>query len=101
MFEVTPDDIALLNDADLRELVGRLSEAELRRRGLPTSAVKASGHQDASDAGLDVIAELPAHVQIEGWIPRPITGFQVKKHKMAKGKILAEMCPSGEPREIL
>jgi hypothetical protein len=31
MFEVTGDDIAALNDEDLRTLVGRLCEAELRR----------------------------------------------------------------------
>ncbi|SPK76037.1 protein of unknown function (plasmid) [Cupriavidus taiwanensis] len=34
MFDVTPDEIAALNDIDLRELVGRLCEAELARRGL-------------------------------------------------------------------
>ena len=33
MFDITPDDISQLNDTDLRELVGRLCEAELVSRG--------------------------------------------------------------------
>src|ERR1035437_8552893 len=34
MFEITPDDIALLTDTDLRTLVGLLCEEEARRRDL-------------------------------------------------------------------
>ena len=44
MFEITGDDIAALNDTDLRTLVGRLCEAELRRGGLPVSAVTYGGN---------------------------------------------------------
>ena len=32
MFDITPEEIALLNDEDLRSLVGQLCEAELRSR---------------------------------------------------------------------
>lgn len=39
MFDVTPDDISQLTDTDLRELVGRLCEAELVGRGLSPAAV--------------------------------------------------------------
>lgn len=33
ILEITAGDIALLNDEQLREVMGRLCEAELRRRG--------------------------------------------------------------------
>jgi hypothetical protein len=39
MFEIVADDIARLNDEDLRTLGGLLCEAELRAHGLPVSAV--------------------------------------------------------------
>jgi hypothetical protein len=45
MLEITGDDIAALNDEDLRTLVGRLCEAELRARNLTTSAVTWGGDQ--------------------------------------------------------
>jgi hypothetical protein len=79
MFEISGDDIAALSDADLRNLIGLLSEAELRQRGLPTSAVTFGGNQDAKDGGLDVRVALPADTTIAGFIPMPATGFQVKK----------------------
>jgi len=34
MFEITREDIAALNDEDLRSLIGLLCEAELRRANL-------------------------------------------------------------------
>jgi hypothetical protein len=60
MFEITGDGIAALSDTDLRTLIGLLCEAEMRRRGLPTSAVTWGGNQTAKDGGLDVRASLPA-----------------------------------------
>ncbi len=95
MLEITGDDIAALNDGDLRNLVALLCEAELRRRGLSASAVTAGGHQDAADGGVDVRVALPADTTIEGFVPRPKTVFQVKKPDMPRGKILEEMKPSG------
>ena len=38
--DVTADDVALLNDADLRALVGRLCEAEMRKRLETTNAIE-------------------------------------------------------------
>jgi len=75
MFEITGDDISLLNDTDLRTLIGLLCEAEMRRRGLPSSAVTYGGSQTAKDGGLDVRAALPAGTPIEGFVPKPQTGF--------------------------
>jgi len=101
MFEITPDDIALLHDEDLRVLVGRLCESELRNRGFPTSSVTWGGHHNATDAGLDVRVALPANVMIDGFVPRPATGFQVKKPDMRRAQILAEMRPHGVLRPVI
>lgn len=101
MFDITPDDINQLNDIDLRELVGRLSEAELASRQLSPSAVTWGGNQTAADGGLDVRVVLPAGVLIEGFIPRSSTGFQVKKPDMPKAKIIDEMRPSGDIRPVI
>ena len=88
MFEITGDDIAALNDSDLRTLIGLLSEAEMRRRGLPTSAVTWGGNQTAKDGGLDVRVALPTGTAVAGFIPNAQTGFQVKKPAMPRAEIL-------------
>src|SRR5208282_330375 len=101
MFEITADDIALLNDEDLRSLVGRLCEAEARRRGLPTSCVTWGGNQNAADGGLDVCVAFPSGTTIDGFVPRAATGFQVKTPDMPRAAILAEMRPSGVLRAVI
>lgn len=101
MFEITGEHIALLNDTDLRRLVALLCEAELRRAGLPVSAVTAGGDQNAADGGLDVRVALPASTNITGFIPRPATGFQVKVPDMPNKKILHEMRPGGKVRPVI
>jgi hypothetical protein len=69
MFEITGDDIAALTDEDLRTLVGRLCEAELRRRNLSPSAATWGGNHSAKDGGLDVRVALPLGSHIDGLIP--------------------------------
>jgi hypothetical protein len=101
MFDITGDDIAALNDEDLRTLVGRLCEAELRRRALPVSAVTWGGNQTAKDGGLDVHVALPTGTQINGFVARPDTGFQVKKPDMPRAEILDEMRPNGVLRPVI
>jgi len=101
MFDVTPDEISQLNDTDLRELVGRLCEAELASRGLSPAAVTWGGNQTAADGGLDVRVSLPAGMAIDGFIPRPATGFQVKTPDMPRTAILAEMRPAGAVRPVI
>lgn len=101
MFDISPDEILQLNDVDLRELVGRLCEAELVARGLSPAAVTWGGSQTAADGGLDVRVALPLGTQIEGYIPRHSTGFQVKKPDMPRGAILDEMRPSGLIRPVI
>lgn len=101
MLEITGDEIAALSDTDLRTLIGLLCEAEMRRRGLPTSSVTYGGNQDAKDGGLDVSVALAAGSDIEGFVPKPQTGFQVKKPDMPRAEILKEMKPKGVLRPVI
>jgi hypothetical protein len=101
LFDISSDEILQLNDVDLRELVGRLCEAELAARGLSPAAVTWGGSQTAADGGLDVRVALPPNTQIEGYIPRHSTGFQVKKPDMPRGAIIDEMRPAGVIRPAI
>jgi len=101
MFDVDPADIQKLNDTDLRELVGRLCEAELAAQGLSPAAVTWGGSQTAKDGGLDVRVNLPPYTKIGGFIPRIATGFQVKKPDMARTAITNEMRPGRSIRPVI
>lgn len=101
MFALNGDHIAKLDDTDLRSLVFRLCEAELRRLQLPTSAVTAGGNQNAADGGVDVRVELTGVDGRLDFIPRPLTGFQVKRSDMPPSKITPEMRPAGRLRESI
>jgi len=100
MFEIVGDDIAQLNDTDLRALIGLLCEAEMHRQALSVTAVTWGGSQNAGDGGLDVCVELPAGATISGVIPSPSTGFQVKKPDMPAAAIAKEMKPDGVLRPV-
>ena len=91
MFEITGDDISRLSDEDLRSVIGRLCEAELRRHGQSVSHATWGGNQTAKDGGLDVRVSLPAGTVIIGFIPKPETGYQVKKPDMPRAAIIDEM----------
>ncbi|GAB6039961.1 hypothetical protein [Endothiovibrio diazotrophicus] len=101
MFEIDGEHIQKLTDADLRILVARLCEAELRLRGYSSAAVTAGGHQDAADGGIDVRVALPDTQTIFGYIPRPFTGFQIKVPDMPPSAISKEMCPGGTVRPAI
>jgi len=96
MFEITADDIALLDDEKLRAVVARLCEAELRQRGLSPSFVTWGGNQNAADGGIDVRIALPPGTGIDGFIPRTATGFQVKRQDMPASEVGDEMRPKPE-----
>lgn len=98
MLEITSQDIAALNDEDLRGLVGRLCEAELRAAGLPTSAATWGGNQNAADGGIDVRVALHGEIQVVDFLPRADVGFQVKKTDFTPGLIAPEMRPRGSLR---
>ncbi|HEY6768584.1 MAG TPA: hypothetical protein VI386_27815, partial [Candidatus Sulfotelmatobacter sp.] len=101
MFDITPEDIALLNDKDLRALIGLLCEAEIRNRKLPLSSVTWGGHQNAADDGIDVRVALPSDALVDDFVPRPSTGFQAKAEDMPRGEILKEMRPGGVIRPVI
>ncbi len=101
MFDITADDINQLNDTDLRDLVGRLCEAELESHGLSPAAVTWGGDQTAADGGLDVRVAVPPGFSIDGFIPRSSTGFQVKKPDMPRNQIISEMRPDDVIRPVI
>jgi hypothetical protein len=98
MFEVTGQDISLLSDEDLRSLIGRLCEAELRRFGLSHLCASWGGNQNAADGGVDVRVTLAAPAPPGSAFVRPNIGYQSKAEDMPRGKILAEMKPDGTLR---
>lgn len=101
MLEVSGSHISKLNDGDLRGLVTQLCEAELHRCGLPISAVTAGGDQDAPDGGIDVRIRLPVGSDCLDFIPKPNTGFQVKRSDMQPKAIAREMRPKGALRATI
>ena len=100
MFDISKDQLRLLNDTDLRELVARLCQAELRIRGAPVSAVKWGGSQNAPDGGLDVDCRLEDQRFSGDFVPRARTGIQVKTSSMSASRISDEMSPDGIVRPI-
>jgi len=101
MLEITPEHIAELGDANLRTLIGRLCEAELASRGLPVAGATWGGDQRAADGGLDVRVALPEGSPLGDFVPRPNTGFQVKRENMPPASIRAEMRPENIGRPVL
>lgn len=99
LLEITGDNIARLDDAELRALIGLLCEADYRLAGLPTKGITWGGHQDARDGGLDVVVRGETPPPQNSFVPRSITGFQVKKSDMPRTEILKEMQPNSILRE--
>lgn len=93
--EVTVGDVQRLADEPLRELINRLCLAELSDAGLPSSAVRAGGHQDASDGGIDVRVDLAGDPTGLDFIPRSQTGLQAKAESMPPSKVSGEMLDHG------
>jgi hypothetical protein len=100
-FEITNEEIAQLDDATLRELVGLLCEAEFRRHNLDTSGVLWGGNQDAPDGGFDVVVNTSTLVSSSNYLCRKNTGFQVKKPDMPASRITPEMRPNGIVRKAI
>lgn len=100
LFDISDTDVALLNDEDLRRLVGLLCEAEYRRTGRPLSNVTWGGDQNASDGGIDVsiISENSSFID---FIPRSRTVYQVKKSDLTPAGIRKEMRPGNLLRQSI
>jgi len=101
MFEIISDDIAALDDVQLREVLAKLCEADCRHNQMSPSGITWGGDQNASDGGIDVLAELPDDGKITGFIPRMITGFQAKATDMPPSAIMKEMTPKGRLLESI
>ena len=102
IFEVSKDNIARLSDVEFRELVARLCEAELARRGILTKArVRWSGSQTAPDGELDVEVRAPEITFKGDFLPALPCGLQVKKPQMGPAKIGAEMRPENSLRAVI
>lgn len=98
MFDVTGQDISFLSDEDLRTLVGRLCEAELRHLELSPLSASWGGDQNAADGGIDVRVKLGESTPLNAAFARANVGYQVKAEDMPRGKILSEMRPGGTVR---
>lgn len=103
IFDLTKEDIAELDDKQLRELVGRLSVAELSSSSDPTSSVRWGGHHNAPDGGLDIEILLENSPKKPDFVKRQHTGFQAKKESsgFSASKIIKEMKPEGKLRPII
>ena len=99
LLDITGDDVAQLGDGELRTLIGLLCEADYRLAGSPTKGITWGGHQDARDGGLDVVVRDEVSPPTTSFIPRRVTGFQIKKPDMPKAEILKEMRLNGVLRE--
>ena len=101
ILEITGDDIAALDDSDLRNLIGLLCEADYRRARLSTSGITWGGSQDAPDGGIDVRVNSSTNPPTHGHIKRRNTSFQVKKPDMQPAAIKKEMRPNGLLRDSI
>lgn len=91
IFDLDKDDLLQLSDTLLEELIARLAEAEIAANGHSPAWVSWSGSITAPDGGIDVHVQVPVGKLSTGYIERPDTIFQAKKHKMRKADIKREM----------
>lgn len=100
-FELSASDIPDLGDGELRELVGRLCEAEILQQGLSISGVLWGGAQEAADGGLDVSVSITGGLKKPDFVPEPDTGLQVKKHRMGEAACTNEMLEKGVLKPVI
>lgn len=100
-FQLSAADISDLGDGELRELIGRLCEAELMQQGLSTSGVLWGGAQEAADGGLDVTVTAAECFKQPDFVPKESTGFQVKKNTMGKTACKKEMLDKSMVKPVI
>ncbi|MEY0976387.1 hypothetical protein AB7196_10570 [Providencia rettgeri] len=96
IFDIEKDELLGLSDVQLEELIARLSEAEVAAHGHSPARVNWSGSINAPDDGIDVHVNVPVAQLTTGFIERPNTILQSKKHSMPKTAITKEMVIDGE-----
>ncbi|MEH8117569.1 hypothetical protein Q7I37_08335 [Aeromonas allosaccharophila] len=95
IFDIEKDDLLRLSDTQLEELIARLAEAEIAADGHSPAYVHWSGSINAPDGGIDVHVKVPVEQMCTGFIERPDTIFQAKKHPMPRAAITSEMTIDG------
>lgn len=100
IFAISKLDIQALTDEQARELVARLSMAELERKGISRSAVSWGGNQRSADDGVDVEVDIGGKRKLKSYVPAALTLFQVKAENFGPQKITDEMAPEGSVRRI-
>lgn len=93
IFDIEKDELLRLSDTQLEELIARLAEAEVAMHGHSPACVNWSGSITAPDGGIDIHVQVPIDQLKAGFIVRPDTVFQAKKHKMPKAAIEKEITP--------
>ncbi|WP_306131683.1 ATP-binding protein [Roseivivax marinus] len=101
IFDIPSDRLVDLSDADLRELVARLCEAERERQGGHRNEVRWGGSQTAADGGLDVVVDPVGPFAAFGPLARRDVGIQVKAADLQPAAILTEMQYGGALRPSL
>ena len=69
-FDITPADVKGLDDLQLRNLLRLLLEAEAKKHGIPLSAIRLSGDQNAGDGGEDARVEWEGAPERTDWFPK-------------------------------
>jgi hypothetical protein len=101
IFDIPSNRLVDLSDADLRELIARLCEAERERQGGHRNEVRWGGSQTAADGGLDVVVEPTGPFIAAGPLARRDVGIQVKAADLTPGAIVTEMRPGGDLRPAI
>lgn len=101
IFDLSKDDLGRLSETQLEELLARLAEADVAMRGHSPACVSWSGAITAPDAGIDIHVQVVAASFDTGFLQKPDTIIQCKKHSMPRSAILAEMAPGGALSETI
>lgn len=95
IFDIEKDELLRFSDTQLEELIARLAEAEISAHGHSPAYVHWSGSINAPDGGIDVHVQVPVEQMSTGFMERPDTIFQAKKHSMPRAAITSEMTTDG------
>lgn len=101
LFHITAQQVAKLNDEQARELIARLSRAEVELAGLDAQAVLWGGNQRAADGGVDVRLDIKPARNIGGPLTRSVAIVQVKAEIFGPAKVAPEMAPKGVIRPAI
>lgn len=101
VFDIPTDRLVDLADAELRELLARLCEAERERQSGYRNEVRWGGSQTAADGGLDVVVEPVGSFVAAGPLTRRDVGIQVKAADLAAAAITEEMRYGGSLRPAI